>query len=172
MGTQSFAYTLLSLAGATFTWTGTQSGSYTMKATSQIQASSFNSTGGANNPTDITTSGLETETTSDINGGYDLGFSIAGDYLLFENVDFGVTGVSARLACNGNCGGSIEFHLDSVSGTLFGSVITPATGGWQNWNTVNAPANSASGVHDLYVVFNAGPSGPTSLGNLNWFQVN
>jgi glucosylceramidase len=173
-GSQSFAYTLPSLAGATFAWMGARTRGYTVNATSQIQASSFNTTGGAHNPADITTYGLETETTSDTNGGYDLGFSTAGDYLLFKNVDFGsgVTGVSARLACNGNCGGALEFHLGSVSGTLVASVTIPVTGGWQTWNTVNAPAGSASGVHDLYVVFKAAPAGTTSLGNLNWFQFN
>jgi glucosylceramidase len=124
-GTQSFAYTLPSLAGATFTWTGTQVGSYTIPATSQIQASSFNRTGGKNTLGDNTTFGLQTENTADTNGGYDLGFSSDGDYAVYKNVDFGtgVSGVSARLACAGNCGGALEFHLDSVSGTLDGASI-------------------------------------------------
>jgi glucosylceramidase len=171
-GTQSFAYTLPSLAGATFTWTGVQ-GSYTTPATSQIQASSFKSTGGNNTLGDNTTFGLQTETTSDTNGGYDLGFSSDGDYAVYTNVDFGagVSGVSARLACAGNCGGPLEFHLDSVSGPLAASVTIPATAGWQTWNTAAAPA-SASGVHDLYVVFKAAPGGSSSLGNFNWFQFN
>ena len=53
-GSQSFAYTLASFAGATFTWAGTQSGSYTVNPTNQIQASSFNAI-----------SGLVTEPTTD-----------------------------------------------------------------------------------------------------------
>ena len=173
-GNQSFAYTLPSLAGATFTWSGTQSGNYSVKATSQIQASSFNSTGGTNSSTDLTTYGLETESTSDTNGGYDVAYSTAGDYAVFKNIDFGsgVSGISARMACNGNCGGTLEFHLDSLSGTLVGSVAIPATGGWQTWSTVSASAVSAGGVHDLYVVYGAAPGGTTSLGNLNWFQFN
>ena len=172
-GNQSFAYTLPSLAGATFTWSGAQTGSHTIPATSQIQASSFNSTGGKNVLGDNTTFGLETETTSDTSGGYDLGFSSDGDYTVYKNVDFGagVSGVSARLACNGNCGGALEFHLDSVSGTLAASVTIPNTAAWQTWATANAPA-SATGVHDLYVVFKAPPSGTSSLGNFNWFQFN
>ncbi len=172
-GTQSFAYTLPSLAGATFAWSGAQSGSYKTPANVQIQASSFNSTGGKNVLGDNTTFGLQTETTSDTNGGYDLGFSSGGDYAVYKNVDFGtgVAGVSARLACNGNCGGSLEFHLDSVSGTLAASVTIPNTAAWQTWATAAAPA-SATGVHDLYVVFKAPPSGTSSLGNFNWFQFN
>jgi Carbohydrate binding module (family 6) len=53
-----------------------------------------------------------------------------------------------RLACNGNCGGSVEFHLDSLSGTLIASVLIPATGSWQTWTTATAPASSAAGIHD------------------------
>lgn len=166
-GTQSFTYTLPALAAATFTWAGTQSGSYAASATSQIQASSFNLVWG-----------LQTEVTSDTNGGYDLGYASGGDYAVYENIDFGsgVSGVSARLACDqnsgGNCGGSVEFHLDSVGGPLVASLTIPATGGWQTWTTVSGPASGASGVHDLYVVFASPSSGTTSLGNINWFQFN
>jgi glucosylceramidase len=172
-GNQSFAYTLPSLAGATFTWTGAQSGGYKTPATSQIQASSFNSTSGKSIPGDNTTFGLQTETTQDANGGYDVGSSSDGDYAVYKTVDFGagVSNLNARLACAGNCGGALEFHLDSLTGTLAASVTIPATAGWQTWTTASASA-SASGVHDLYVVFKAPPSGTSGLGNVNWFQFN
>jgi glucosylceramidase len=180
-GTQSFTYTLPSLAGATFTWSGTQSAgtpAYTVSAKSQIQASSFNSTAGNNTAGNYLTWGLETELTSDTNGGFDVGFASDGDYAVYKNVDFGtgVTGATARLACQqnpGNCGGTLEFRLDSNTGTLVASVPIPSTGGFQTWQTT-APVtvSGASGVHDLYVVFNAPASGTTSLGNLNWFQFN
>lgn len=165
-GTQSFNYTLPPLAGATFTWSGTQSGACTIDA-SQIQASSYNAT-----------SGLQTEITTDTDGGYNLGAADDGDYAVYKNVDFGagVTNLNARFACNqnsgGNCGGMLEFHLNSVAGPLIGSVTIPASGGWQTFNTTSALVTGASGVHDLYVVFKRPASGGTSLGNLNWFQFN
>ena len=184
-GTQSFTYTLPSLAGATFTWAGTQSAetpAYIVSALSQIQASSFNSTAGNKTPGNYLTWGLETELTSDTNGGYDVGFASDGDYAVYNNVDFGtgVSTVAVRLAClqdngqgngGGNCGGTLEFHLDSNTGTLVASITVPSTGGWETWQTTS-PANvsGASGVHDLYVVFNAPTSGTTSLGNINWFR--
>jgi glucosylceramidase len=181
-GTQSFTYTLPALAAATFTWSGTQSSgtpAYTVSATSQIQASSFNSSAGNNTPGNYLTWGLATELTSDTNGGYDVGFSSDGDYAVYKNIDFGtgVSAVSARLACDqnsgGNCGGTLEFHLDSNAGTLVASVTIPSTGGWETWQTTPAAnASGASGVHDLYVVFKAPASGTASLGNLNWFQFN
>jgi glucosylceramidase len=179
-GTQSFTYTLPALAAATFTWSGTQSAgtpAYTVSATSQIQASSFNNTAGDNTLGNYLTFGLETELTSDTNGGYDVGYSVDGDYAVYNNVDFGnaVSSVSARLACDqnngGNCGGTLEFHLDSATGTLVASVTVPSTSGWETWQTTPAAgATGASGVHDLYVVFKAPATGTASLGNLNWFQ--
>jgi O-glycosyl hydrolase len=186
-GRQSFTYTLPSLAGATFTWAGTQSAgtpAYTVSAVSQIQASSFNSTAGNNIPGNYLTWGLETELTSDTNGGYDVGFASDGDYAVYDNVDFGagVSTVAARLAClqdngqgneGGNCGGNIEFRLDSNTGTLVASVTVPSTGGWETWQTTSsATVSGATGVHDLYLVFNAPASGTTGLGNINWFQFN
>jgi len=166
-GTQAFTYTLPALAAATFTWSGTQSGQYTVSAKSQIQASSFN---------DV--SGLQTELTSDIDGGYDVGYANNGGYAVYRNVDFGsgVSGVSARLACDqnsgGNCGGALEFHLDSAAGPLVASLTIPATGGWETWTTISGAASGAAGVHDLYLLFKAPPAGSTSLGNFNWFQFN
>lgn len=166
-GAQAFAYTLPALAAATFTWSGAQSGSYTLNSKSQIQTSSY-----------TTVSGLQMESTSDTDGGYDLGFSNDGAFAVYKNVDFGsgVSGVTARVACNqnggGNCGGALEFHLDGATGTLAASVTIPSTGGWQTWTTVSVAASAASGVHDLYVVFKKPPTGTSSLGNFNWFQFN
>jgi glucosylceramidase len=177
-GAQSFTYTLPALAAATFAWSGTQGASYTVSAKSRIQASSFNNTAGNNTPRKYQTWGLETELTSDTDGGYDVGFASDGNYAVYKNVDFGtgVTSVTARLACQqnpGNCDGTLEFRLDSNSGTLVASVTIPSTGGFQAWQTTpSANASGASGVHDLYVVFKAPASGTASLGNLNWFQFN
>jgi hypothetical protein len=185
-GTQSFTYTLPSLAAATFYWSGTQSAgtpAYTVSATSQIFASSFNSTAGANTPGNYLTWGLSTELTSDTGGGYDVGYASDGAYAVYKNVNFGtgVSTVSARLAClqvngnngGGNCGGTVQFYLDSTAGTLLASVTIPSTGGWETWQaTTPVSATGASGVHDLYVVFSAPTSGTTGLGNMNWFQFN
>ena len=160
-GGQGLTYTLPALAGATFVWNGVQAGGYEVLATAQIQASSFNAG-----------SGLQTEPTSDSNGGFDLGYATPGAYAEYKNVAFGtgMTGVSARVACDSSngalCGGSLEFHLDSTDGALIATAAIPGTGGWQNWTTVSASVNGASGNHDLYVVF----SGSNNLGNLNWFQ--
>jgi glucosylceramidase len=155
-GSQSFTYTLASYAGATFTWTGTQNGGYTVNPTTQIQASSFNSV-----------LGLQTEPTTDLWGGYDVGYANSGYYAVYQNVNFGAgfTNVNARIASAGS-GGTLDFRLDSPTGTLISAVTLPVTGGWQTWQTVSGPVSNVSGVHNLYIVFEGG----SGVGNLNWFQ--
>ena len=155
-GTQEFTYQLPSLSGATFVWSGTQGSVYTTPATQQIQASSYNDA-----------FGLETETTSDANGGYDLGYSDNGDWAHYKNINFGsgVSTVAVRTASAGT-GGTLEFHLDSVAGTLIATANLPATGGWQTWTTVSAPVAATAGTHDVYIVFKGG----NGIANVNWFQ--
>jgi len=166
-GGQTFAYALPSYTGATFTWSGTQNGTPELNAKSQIMASSYSSV-----------TNFESETTSDTSGGFDLGYSVNGATAVYKNVNFGsgVSGVNARLACyasEGTCGGTLEFHIDSDSGTLIASAPINSTGGWQDWETVaGAISASTTGVHDLYVVMKATNSGTNATGNLNWFQFN
>lgn len=155
-GNRSFEYTLPAYSGATFTWNGTQSGTYRIPATSKIQASSYDEV-----------SGLRTETTFDVDGGYNLGYSVADAYAIYRNIEFGsdITTVEARVANTGS-GASIEFHLDSATGPLIATVAIPDTGGFQNWTTVPGAATGTTGTRDVYVVF----KGDAPNGNLNWFR--
>jgi glucosylceramidase len=158
-GTQSFSYTLPGTAAATFTWTGTESGSTpSIAASAQIQGSSFSSE-----------SGLETENTSDSSGEYDLGYITPGAYVVYKNVDFGtsVSQVTVRSASAGT-GGTATFYLDSMTSTPVATVNLPVTGGWQTWANTSAPVSGAAGVHTLYVAFEA--SGDEGIANVNWFQ--
>jgi len=154
-GSKMFSYTLASYSGTTFTWTGTQNSGYQFPASLQLEASSFNST-----------LGLQTETTTDTQGGYDVGYAVGGDYAVYRNVNFGAgfTNVNVREASFG--GGFLSLHLDSPAGPTISSFALTSTGGWQTWQTLNESVSGASGVHDLYAVY----SGSSGLGNLNWFQ--
>lgn len=155
-GAQKFTYQLPSLSGATFTWSGTQGTLYTVPATQQIQASSYNDA-----------FGLETETTSDTNGGYDLGYADNGDWAHYKNINFGsgVSAVNVRTASAG-AGGTLEFHLDSTTGTLIATANLPVTGGWQTWTTVSTSVAATTGTHNVYLVFKGG----NGIANLNWVQ--
>jgi glucosylceramidase len=155
-GSQSFNYTMGSQTAATFTWSGTQAGTPNQSAKQQIQGASYSNE-----------NGIETEYTGDATGVYDIGYVNNNAYLQYNNVDFGtgVSTVNVRTASAGN-GGTLEFHLDSVTGTLLGTATLPVTGGYQTWQTVTAPITGASGVHTLYLVF----KGSGGIANLNWFQ--
>jgi hypothetical protein len=174
---RSFVYTLPALAGVTFVWTAEAvlpggrgqmrsalrrpaSPGYTVSAVSQqIQASSYNDM-----------SGFETETTSDTDGGYDMGYTADGSWAEYRNIDFGsgVSSVNIRVASAGS-GGTMEFHLDSVSGPLAGTATLPITGGWETWTTVTASISGATGIRNLFVVVRSGGASG-GIANLNWFQ--
>lgn len=113
---------------------------------------------------------LRTEPCTDVDGGFNLGYSAAGSWAGFANVDFG-TGVSfvdVRVASAGT-GGTLELRLDAPDGPVIAQAPLPVTGGWQTWTTVSAPVTGAAGVRDLYVMFTR-TGGSGGLGNLNWFR--
>jgi len=155
-GDKAFSSSLPGYAGATFTWSGAASGTTTLDARRAIRGSSFTAS-----------KGVQTEATTDTDGGLDAGFADGGDSLTYDHVDFGsgVGSVEARVASAGS-GGTIEFHLDGPSGPLLGKVTVPVTGGWQKWTAVSGAISGVNGVHALSLVF----AGGQSVGNLNWFR--
>ena len=111
-----------------------------------------------------------------------------GDYIKLQNVALGgrvPRTFTARVA-SGLRGGRIELRLDSLGGKLLGSLIVPATGGWEQWQTVtldldystltelNAPHRTMDGLAlpetcDLFLVFK-GRKGP-ELFNFDWWEL-
>ena len=111
-----------------------------------------------------------------------------GDYIKLQNVGFGKKvprTFTARVA-SGLRGGQIEVRLDSLGGKLLGTLTVPATGGWEQWQTItvdldystltdlNAPTRTISGLDlpaaaDLYLVFK-GRKGP-KLFNFDWWEM-
>ena len=129
----------------------------TTSTTNQIPAENYDSM-----------SGIGTETTSDAGGGLDVcdvNNTNGDSYVAFNNIDFGPgpTSVSARVA-SAVANGTIEFHLDSPTGTLIAIAPVGDTGGWQSWLTVSASVSGASEVHKLFAVFK------NAAANLNWFN--
>lgn len=117
-------------------------------------------------------SGTQLEATSDTGGGQNVGWIANGDYLVFNNVNFGSTPprtIQTRVASGAASGisGIVEYRLDSVNGPLLGSFSVANTGGWQSWRTVPANSSGVTGTRNLYVVFKSGQ--PSDFMNLNWF---
>lgn len=95
-----------------------------------------------------------------------------GDYIKLQNVDFGDRSPRTfkASAASGLRGGQLELRVDSIKGQCLATLSVPATGGWENWQTLSAPVNgTVSGTHDLFLVF-TGRKGP-KLFNLDWWEL-
>lgn len=110
------------------------------------------------------------EACTDAGGGYDLGWTVPGEWLEYS-VNVAAAGdyaLRARVASQ-DAGGTFRFELDGAP--LANSTFTiPNTGGWQTWNTLGPQTVTLpAGEHTLRLVYlTAGPGG--GVGNLNWFS--
>ncbi|GIF09907.1 carbohydrate-binding protein [Actinoplanes siamensis] len=132
----------------------------TRDAYSVIQAESYNAS-----------AGVQVETCSE--GGQDVGYIGNGDWLRFDNVNFGTGGVRdfvARVASGAGSGvsGLVEVRLDSRGNTPIGSFALGSTGGWQTWTSIPGNVSNVTGTHTVYVTFTSGQ--PADFMNLNWIQ--
>jgi hypothetical protein len=75
---------------------------------------------------------VDIEPTTEIGGGYDVGWIAAGEWLNYTvNVaSAGTYMLSVRVACSGP-GGTI--HVEANGTKISGTLTIPDTGGWQNW---------------------------------------
>ena len=111
--------------------------------------------------------GVRTQRCSE--GTRNVGWINSGEWIRFNNLEFGETGAAefiARVASSRN-GGEIELRLDAVDGELIGTCEVNYTDGWQNWETRSCDVSGATGTHDLYLVFVGGGG---YLFNINWFM--
>ena len=101
------------------------------------------SNGTANN---YRSDGVDLEATADAGGGYDIGWTSAGQWFRYtvNAASAGVYTVSFRVAAPNAV--TNAFHLSDASGTnLSGSISVPVTGGWQTWTTVTASITLPAG---------------------------
>ena len=95
-----------------------------------------------------------------------------GDYIKLQNVAFDKKTprtFTARVA-SGLRGGKIEMRIDSLGGQLLGTLEVPATGGWEQWQTLTTDLTTiVRGHHDLFFVF-TGRKGP-KLFNFDWWEM-
>ncbi|MFI7601072.1 carbohydrate-binding protein [Actinoplanes sp. NPDC049681] len=106
-------------------------------------------------------------------GGEDVGWLSNGDWLQYNDVDFGTGGVrdfQARVASGaaGGVSGLVEVRIDSRGNAPIGSFALANTGGWQSWRSVPGSAANVSGRHTVFLTFASGQ--PADFVNVNWFQ--
>jgi hypothetical protein len=110
--------------------------------------------------------GIQTEACTDVDGGLNVGYIDATDWMAYYNINFPVTGtykVEYRVASLSG-GGSVSCDLNAGSIQL-GSVAIPSTGGWQNWTTVTQNVTVTAGTYNFGVYAQAGGW------NLNWVRI-
>ncbi|UOQ72255.1 carbohydrate-binding protein [Hymenobacter cellulosilyticus] len=110
--------------------------------------------------------GMTAETTTDAGGGQNMGYVDAGDYLVWNGINFPTSGsylIEYRVA-SGASGGTISSDLNAGT-TQFGNTAIPATGGWQAWTTVSRTVDVTAGT------YNFGIYAQTGGWNLNWVRI-
>ena len=97
-------------------------------------------------------------------GGYDIGWIAAGEWANYT-VAVGASGsYTAQLRVASPSGGG-SLHIGFNGSGVWTTVSIPATGGWQNWTTVNVPMSLSAGVQQMTLVFD------TSGFNLSYIDV-
>ena len=116
-------------------------------------------------------SGVITEAATE--GGQNIGAIRNGDWVRFDDVDFGTGGVRdflARVAsgASGGISGLVEVRIDSRTNAPIGSFAIANTGGWQSWRSVPGNVADVTGRHTIFLTFTSGQ--PDDFVNVNWFQ--
>ncbi|RAJ93978.1 putative secreted protein (Por secretion system target) [Larkinella arboricola] len=109
-------------------------------------------------------SGVQTESTSDVDGGLNVGWIEAGDWMKYKlNVPTaGLYTLSFRLATWQTDG---QLEIRNAAGTVLATVNVPVGGGWQNWETASATISLPAGNQVLQIYDKQGGW------NFNWFDV-
>jgi len=82
-----------------------------------------------------TTEDVDIETCTDVNAGYNLGYTVAGEWLEYT-VNVAATGaynISFRVACSGD---ARTLSLQTNATTIVNNLAIPNTAGWQTWTDV------------------------------------
>jgi hypothetical protein len=113
---------------------------------------------------------VDVEQTTDIGGGYNVGWAFAGEWLNYT-VSVPVAGtfaIDVRVASDG-AGGTFHIEVDGVDKT--GPMSVPNTGGWQAWATIrktNVALNAGRQVWRLVMDANGAT---TAVANFNYIRV-
>jgi hypothetical protein len=108
----------------------------------------------------VAQSGVQFQDTEDEGGGKNAGWISNGDWLRFDQVNFGdtpATELIARVASEVGDGvdGRMDIRLDDQNNAPIGSLPVHGTGGWQNWINQATDTTGTTGVHTVFLTFAA-----------------
>lgn len=107
-------------------------------------------------------SGVQLETTTDVGGGQDVGYTSVGDWMNY-NIDVKTSGqysLSFRVASAKTTG---KFDV-KIGSTVLASITIGNTGGWQVWKTVTANVTLTAGKQVMQLLTTG------AEWNINWFE--
>ncbi|MDX1694340.1 MAG: family 16 glycosylhydrolase [Ketobacteraceae bacterium] len=105
---------------------------------------------------------VDIEVTTDSGGGFNVGWTDAGEYLRY-NVSAAAGTYRARFrVATEQPDRRLRLKVDGVDVT--GALSVPDTGGWQSWQNLDVDISLSGGNHTLEVLFDNG------LVNLNWID--
>jgi chitinase len=109
-------------------------------------------------------SGVQLETATDIDGGQNVGWIDANDWMAYANINFPSSGtykVEYRVASLSGARLSLDLNAGSIQ---LGQVNIPATGDWQAWTTVSHTVTITAGTYSVGIFAQQGGW------NINWFK--
>ncbi|HZU56399.1 MAG TPA: glycoside hydrolase family 16 protein [Actinocrinis sp.] len=144
--------------------------SCTTTATSNISADCYNAAQGA-----VTVSAASGDTNPSGVDGNQVPQLTNGEYLEYNNVNFGSTGSTqfdARVASGaaGGVSGLVNVVLDNPANAPIGNFAVGNTGGWSSWRTIPANIAKTTGTHNVYLEFQSGAGGNPPFVSLHYFN--
>lgn len=109
-------------------------------------------------------SGVQTEATTDANGGLNTGYIDPGDWLEYRIHVPSAGTYKLRLRAASPAGAPNAAQV-SAGGTAASLFSIPSTGGWQSWTTVSRDITLNAGVQTMRIIATAGGW------NLNWLDL-
>jgi Carbohydrate binding module (family 6)/Ricin-type beta-trefoil lectin domain-like/Secretion system C-terminal sorting domain len=110
--------------------------------------------------------GIQTEATTDVDGGLNVGYADTGDWMVYSAINFPTTGsylIEYRVASAVN-GAIISADLNAGS-IVLGALNIPNTGAWQNWTTISHTVNVNAGTYNFGIFIQS------SGVNINWIRI-
>jgi len=117
-------------------------------------------TGGA-----FRTGNVDIQATTDVGGGFNVGWIAQTEWLAFSGFNVPTTGnyiISLRVASLTGATASVDLNSGSIQ---LGNFAIPATGGWQTWTTVSRTVALNAGTYSL------GVFAQTAGWNFNWIEI-
>ena len=131
------------------------------------EGAAYHDTDASNNGGQYRVGAVDIENCSDSGGGYDIGWTSAGEWLEYtiNAVADGQYTLQIRTASSGNAG-SFHIEFDGVNKT--GTITNTDSGGWQAWRTVSKTIGLTAGSHIMRLVLDSNGANGT-VGNFNYF---